>query len=154
MLDISYVAVGSILNDSHLCMIGLTRYDFLKLESDLIIGVVALYIGIPNSRCSLSRLVKNYPSSNDVLSYNYSLLGSPRPSSIFSLQRYLWSSFIWVTRPVFTRWFYIARPTRILCIFHGEVTFGLQYVIYDLRKVFFLFLRWTNPWYGCDLHPP
>lgn len=88
MLDISYVAANSKLNGFCLCTIRLTRQDFLKLELDLIIMVVALYTGI------LTRGARCLTLSRTILQTMYFVLRpistrSPRSNSIFNLQRYL-----------------------------------------------------------------
>lgn len=112
----------------HSCMIGLSRQDFPKLELDLIIGILTIYIGIPNSRCLFQA-----PG------------GLPRSNSIFSSQRYFWSS-LYKSGGRFPCWLYIAQfPLKsmyILRVGHFIHIFRPSWGVLPVP-----YAPWTNSWY-------
>lgn len=129
----------------HSCMIGLSRQDFPKLELDLIIGILTIYIGIPNSRCLFPCPNKSYPSNNDILPYIQAPGGLPRSNSIFSSQRYFWSS-LYKSGGRFPCWLYIAQfPLKsmyILRVGHFIHIFRPSWGVLPVP-----YAPWTNSWY-------
>lgn len=109
-----------------------------KSRLNLIKWILPLYVGIPDSRCSLSRPTKSYLLNNGNSSYIQAHEG--RLGLAFMKQEILVKQFHIVVRQVFAYWLYAVRSGEIHAYFTRRSLYGLWSVYFTFHWVFSLFL--------------